>query len=143
MAARQTGKPRSPRGARSEPVGWSELLRRIGEEYVARSPARSPAGGPAGVPAGGPAERPAMHEQSLHEQSLHEQLARLLWSRALEGDVAAIKLLAAYAHGAPVQPVAVTAHRPFTADEYGRASARLLAWRAARLGDAAEDGRPR
>ena len=128
MAARQTGRPRSPRGARRKPAGWSELLREIGEEHLAGGRVDDPAGDPAGRPAGA-------------EQSLHEQLARLLWTQALEGDLAAIKLLAAYAHGAPVQPVAVTVHRPFTADEYGRASARLLAWRAARLGEAAEDGK--
>ena len=124
MAVQQAEKPRGTRSRRRRALSWAELLRKIGEELAAQ-------GGPGGDEANAPA---------AHALSQQERLGRLLWARALDGDRDAIRLLTAYAYGVPVQSmaVAVTMQRPFTADEFGKASVRLLAWRAARLSETTE-----
>ncbi|HPM25036.1 MAG TPA: hypothetical protein PLP66_14105 [Phycisphaerae bacterium] len=123
MAVQHAEKPRRTRTRRAKVLPWAELLRKIGEELAAQE-------GPGGE-ASGPDPK---------TMSQQERLARLLWARALDGDRHAIKLLVAYAYGVPVRSmaVAVTMQRPFTADEFGKASVRLLAWRAARLSETKE-----
>ena len=124
MAVQQAEKPRGTRSRRRRALPWAELLRKIGEELAAQ-----------GDPGGDEANAPAAH--ALSQQ---ERLARTLWARAQDGDPNAIRLLTAYAYGVPVRSmaVAVTMQRPFTADEFGKASVRLLAWRAARLSETTE-----
>ena len=64
--------------------------------------------------------------------SRREVMARLLWKQALEGDLAACRLLLEYIDGKPVQAVAAAvAHggpRPITADEMARAQEAVAAW---------------
>ena len=64
--------------------------------------------------------------------SRRERMARVLWTEALDGDLKAAQLIAAYTDGRPVQPVAVGAAVRFTADEYGKAAAMVEEWRGAR-----------
>ena len=57
-----------------------------------------------------------------------ERLARVLWTMALDGNLAAVKLLLEYMEGRPTSRVETQPHREvrFSADTLARAEARLL-----------------
>jgi hypothetical protein len=117
-----SGKPAAgrPRGRRRRAQRFAELLREIGNEQV-----EDVDGPPEGTFDFGEAKE-------VRVMTRREQVARVLWTEALKGNLRAAQLIAAYTDGRPVQPADVEAEVRFTADEYGKAAAKVAEWRAAR-----------
>lgn len=119
------GKPspshgRRPRQGRRKPN--AELLRQIGEEL-----AEFRDGPPEGTFDFG-------DRVEVSEMSRRERMLRVLWARALDGDLKAMQMILDYTDGRPVQAMEVNASVRFTSDEYAKADKRLAAWRESMAG---------
>lgn len=124
---RRTGPPhgRRPRRGRRRPN--ADLLRQIGEEL-----AKFRDGPPQGTFDFG-------DQVEIREMSRRERMMRMLWAKALDGDLKAMQMILDYTDGRPVQAMEVKASVRFTGDEYAEAERRLAAWRES-MREKADDG---
>lgn len=123
----RTGPPhgRRPRRGRRRPN--ADLLRQIGEELE-----KFRDGPPQGTFDFG-------DQVEIREMSRRERMMRMLWAKALDGDLKAMQMILDYTDGRPVQAMEVKASVRFTGDEYAEAERRLAAWRES-MGEKADDG---
>lgn len=123
----RTGPPhgRRPRRGRRRPN--ADLLRQIGEEL-----AKFRDGPPQGTFDFG-------DQVEIREMSRRERMMRMLWAKALDGDLKAMQMILDYTDGRPVQAMEVKASVRFTGDEYAEAERRLAAWRES-MREKADDG---
>ncbi len=115
MARWIAGQSGQPKKRRCRGKSLTELLREVGEERVAFEDRVKE----------GDYDSPV----EVNIMTRRERMARVLWTMALEGNLRAMQLLAEYADGKPVQPVAVAMEAHFTADDYAAASMQLARWR--------------
>ena len=74
----------------------------------------------------------------VSEMSRRERMLRILWAKALDGDLKAMQMILDYTDGRPVQAMEVKASVRFTSDEYAQAEKRVAAWRASMAGEPEE-----
>ncbi len=131
MAESNLPQPRRPRRGRRKLN--ADLLRQIGEEVATFRD-----GPPEGTfDFGAPVE--------ISEMPRRERMMRLLWDKALDGDLKAMQMILDYTDGRPVQAMEVKASVRFTSDDLAQAEKKLAAWResiaaAPQLGEGRADG---
>lgn len=122
MANWVVGRSGHPKGRRCKARRLADLLREIGDEQVLFEDREK--------------EGDFTSQTETNLMSRRERMARVLWTRACDGDLKAAGLVSETMDGKPVQPMAVGAEVHFTADDYSAAAARLQEWREARRLDA-------